>query len=1472
MNNNNNNNNNKQHHFYLFLIIALLYIFSSSSNSFSYADDCNKEVILPDWGFKELATVEPEYNNSTGTFVIQSQYWILEYPPHINVSFVTKLLENFDNTEIVGYNAIRVSLNSSVPFKKNQWRLTSINHNLNLTAPDCYNFVAVFRQSSVLDNINTAISMDRMGFGGKLATNSQFYRVYQYFEYENTEFEKWYPIEVDFSEQSDTTSNIVYIEDLKLFQQCFNSSEVVYVSNNGSDITGTGTIDNPFSSIQQALSVPYVNNITVEAGFYCGLGNSWIIPTGSISIQGPKDGTQAILSGEGSLMIFDYQMWDSNLVIIDSFVFTNTSNRIPGGFIRATGSSSLSSINNIFTNSTSHFVPILLNFLNDVSFYSNTFEKYNNYAIQAQGVSSGYLMTIESCTFTQTRSIDAVGFQQITILSTNFFGGNIDGSLEQVDCGLNFMMNGELEFYNSVIQTPICVSHSQTNILSSYISFGYAAQGKFNTFILSQSSFLYLNNVEFNSVPASSCILAFHGEVFIENSLFNNVACQKTINVEQGYLVTYNTTFQGTADTIFLDNSAMKMVETTFTDVNSFLITTSSNVTIFDSYFYYARQSSLSHDSSIFIKNSTLYSSLSIDDRVFSQPIWNLTGGSYDDISSTIIGSGEDGKGGGFINSLGCSISLNGTSITNFSSNFSIIQAQGVSDLHFYEINAKYNYVSSRSGAFLALYDTSIAYFNHSVLSWNTCAENGGVIFSTDDTSVFMYDCECNDNKATLGGFYSSDSFNTNLTIEYGNYDNNYASQGNFIYYMGSKPIIVGDVIKDISDQISLGQISLSIDKDIPDLIDSGSTGYYIDVQLVDSKGDALNHKFCASCSLFLFFENSLLAVQPINKTGTIFSDITLVGIIGANQTIHISSDDNTIQSYSFTVGIKTCEYSFIPNAANNLCQQCSPRTYGLDGVTCKPCPENVLCLGGQDFFAEEGFWIDPNFTNATNGLTAFPCPDGVCEGNDICAPHYDGPLCADCEAGYYNCGAGCKVADKTNVLVVFIKLITFFTLVLTQQISSDSSGLVPIVLYFLQTLVVISTSGIKFTLWNILSGATTSHNSGTVSNGPLSYLNDCIGPYGFYWNHYFILLQPIFLFVILAFIILLEYILRKTGIIFKIPIIKSIVEKSEKEFRLRQASAFIKICMNSYGPLITEILLIFFCGQVGTYLLLNANPAIQCNTHEYYLSSRISQGLLAIVILFPIIILIVLYRHKNKLDDVHVQRKLGVFYLKYKSNFYFWDVILLIKRIAIVTLSLLDIYSPYRSMSLVLLCLASLFIQIKFQPFLSNKDNYLETISLTLLFVSCIYLDNTLYKTTEQYVLIICVVLFIIAAIKLQGNYYWNQLKEIASPILQGIISKTSRWRSKKSKNEQDFEEFKKNYTFSYDEEDTYDQDPNHNENNIIGRVDRLKLINNHKSNHLNYTYTSINQDYNMYEQDDDDNSDNDNYNNNYNSNFLND
>ncbi|KYQ96740.1 hypothetical protein DLAC_04039 [Tieghemostelium lacteum] len=1390
---------------------------------------CNENIAIHDWGFWYL-----EQGDET--------YWSIS-KNLINHTFASEIEDGFSDTTVYGFHALKLDsyYNQDVFY---------LNGTIDELEDKHSTYYISMRVSSVNDNfmMSVTVDYDPPNRITQVGTNYFQQQIMVLYEPDYILDDVPHNISISISFMDDCR---VYIDDIKLIRYAnvsmIQDNTPLYVSTTGSDTTGDGSFDKPFASVQNAIaSIGQNTTIFVMPGLYCGLGNSWIDPSTSISaavIQAHDLGDKPTFSGVGLLNIISYEAWAVDVFFLNGLVLSEPNQRPNGGLVYVSGISDIYFMNTDFYQNLPGNQTIFLNYLNWTSFFNCTFKSTidDAYFVQIQGVFGDEFCQFEQCYFYSNNPLDMLDMDQVQIYDS-FFYKSTPTSLSQ-PCEIIADVVDTMLVKNTYFETTFCITGTETqfekvtfaNARSSFTSMADAI-------LLLQNSGTIFDTCTIKNSTLETYIQVFEGSVLIQNCNFEidpqYFGMQYILDSQTANVNISSSLFlgQGAGTAISLESSPCYILNSTFTDLQSFMVASQSTIFLTESLIFNSSlagnsifQGSLITDNCYFTKSANTNGYLTMTLSIFSD-------------TASIF---QHNSGGTFINAMKTTIDLTNTTLAQNNGNSVFILSES-SSIYMYNVNATKN--RAQKGSLLYLQDSCYATLTGCWLDSNKAFQQGGVVFIQDNAVVFMEFTTAQGNTAPQGGVICSiaiplSSGFENIQINGGIFKENSAMDGAVLYYLNNPPSISNTTVflnnnDTIGGDIALGKAFIQPLTTLPSLIASGQNSIRVKFQLVDSEQDFLTgNKTCPhSCQLYFFVGGNFIQSKTLLNDGSVtFENLTLVGELGTIQNIVVYSNQETIQSYKTTVQFETCFGGSMPNSNNQLCVPCDSGTYGMNGLNCTVCPENIVCLGGNNTMADIGYWIYDNQTQEI--LEAYQCPPDVCLSNNTCAENYQGPLCAQCVEGYYNCGSGCKYEDKIDLIVVILKLIIFFVLVLAQQVSSDSSGLIPIALYFMQTLVVLS-SGVKFSIISIISGASSSSTrQGSSKSSIISYVNDCIGPFGFYWNHYFVLAQPVILLLILAVIILIEFLLRLTGILYKIPIIRSFVSKSDKEFRNRQFSAFIKVCMNSYGPLITEMMLILFCVQVGYYELLTSNPAVQCSGSSYSLATQVTWGLFPIIILFPLIIFVLLYKSKDKLNDEHVERQLGVFFLKYKKKFYFWDVLLLFKRFSIVTLSLLEFDSNVRSIALVFLCLFYLFLQIKYQPFLSKKDNYLETISLTLLFISCIYLDNGLWAITEQWVLLVSVVIFGIAAVKLQGQHYWNEFKKTAAPVIEKIkqfcsccfSNITKKTRTRKRMVDYDSEDDDENESDGYTDDSDLSQ-------KYIGKVDQRNLL----ANSINSTILS--------------------------------
>ncbi|GAM27468.1 hypothetical protein SAMD00019534_106440 [Acytostelium subglobosum LB1] len=1420
----------------------------------SYASDVEQPCnigIIHDWGFSMIAN-----NNS-------DQPWSYSVDPGVvDISFHRQLDEGFQETTIFGYYAAKIGMITDY-YQEFVYFL-----NQTVTLPDVGPNEAVevsFTLDTPLMNVYILFYIDDDVVFDITPTFTQYESTTQSFIIPFTYLTgKRYTLAMAILFPTSTV-NYIYVEDYKAMRipiqlsSCnqsstsdidhnFGKAHAYYVSTNGSDITGNGTMAAPYSSVQQAILFSANSNSTIYLmpGSYCGLGNSYLDTKGKdITLRSYDETNRSIITGQDQLDLISFVATNVyHSLTLDSLVFERPNTLEQGSAILISGMSLLYVNNCHFGRMANN--SITLNYLNNIQFNNSVFEGYTGYALYVTGLFGDEIISMSNCVFRGSMAAYLLNLQWAVISNSTLNDGS--PGIDEVPCALSINIVDAVDVSDSRVSMTTCAMQSflrMTNV-------EFASEGYDENIILVQNSALRIRNSTFQQYAANYGILAFQSNVTFDATLFNT-STSNTIMAVTSQLIITNCTFMDELNPLQVDMSTVNISNTMFQGTRAFISGTQSMIHLSNN-----RMEDMSVGQAGNILNSEIHSTNNIFHHIVcsSQSFYNLYETNLFETSNIISDSSCQ-----YIEARAASnLQIYHTQFLR-NIQVSLIGCYDTTKVQAFNITGSFN--SAPMAPVLHAADGAIVQITQSNFDHNHAGQ-GGVMASSGQSTLNLINStfELNSAQQTGGLVYTSST--VEVLMDDVMAVSNWANEGSIIYYLVQGPLINGSTFTNntqtYGNEVALGTAYFSIIYTglnysvygIPPSIDSGSHGYRFDIQLQDANGNNLTNKFChtSTCYVYVSVGGQFLQSCQITPDGTAhFVNITLFGDIGATTNIVFSSNEPNIKEQTSEVTFNNCSAGHMPSSNDLLCSPCQAGSYGSNGLTCSVCPSNVVC-NGPSYLPADGYWIE----DSLDDLVAYQCPPGLChDGN--CSADYTGPLCAECIPGYYNCGSGCKHVDGPNITVIVLKLLISFFLVLFQQMSDNSKGLVTIAMYFVQNLVVIS-NGIKFSIMSAISGSQSSHTGSGGTSSIISFMSDCMGPMGFYTNHYIILMQPLIMFAILLVIVAMEWGLRRTGILFRVPVIRTFVNESERDFRSRQFSAFIKICMNSYGPFITEIMLILFCYHVGSYVLLNANQGVQCAGDQYDTARKVTLGLMSFVFLFPSGIMALLFYYRRRMhQEREIGRKLGVFFLKYKPRFYFWDVVLLCKRLVIVTLSLLPLAAPQRSISLVVLSFGSLFLQLKYQPFVQANDNHLETISLMLLFVCCIYLDNALWETTEQWIIMLSLVVFIIAALRLQFDLYWRHVKEVTRPLVDKLRSLrgpttsttgTSRKRTTSSSLGRSYDPFDDTPTIT--DSDGASLDPEQ----LVNEHTRLLISNvNIKDNHFNRHHGSDDDG----EDDDDDN-----------------
>eukprot|EP00002_Diphylleia_rotans_P029711 TRINITY_DN6066_c0_g1_i6.p1 TRINITY_DN6066_c0_g1~~TRINITY_DN6066_c0_g1_i6.p1 ORF type:complete len:892 (+),score=118.05 TRINITY_DN6066_c0_g1_i6:899-3574(+) len=383
-----------------------------------------------------------------------------------------------------------------------------------------------------------------------------------------------------------------------------------------------------------------------------------------------------------------------------------------------------------------------------------------------------------------------------------------------------------------------------------------------------------------------------------------------------------------------------------------------------------------------------------------------------------------------------------------------------------------------------------------------------------------------------------------------------------------------------------------------------------------------------------------------------------------------------------------------------NFCR-CLPNYYGFSNQ-CLECPEGCTCRQG---IALSNCIATPSREDAVELVKCpYPAacnPDGLEEFS--CAPGYRDHLCSRCEDGYATQGRKCIKCPKYMTYILVVTLPILFALLLWHlwTASAHATGIVKIFVFHLQTLVILSTPLLKYENAQQLIDFTTSISSVNLPG------YECI----FEASELYMTLTYSFMRIPII-IILMVVLLR-------------VLKDEEKRDKVIFLGLFLFQML--YFSITREVFNTLGCSLYDQGLsqwYLNSYPWIRCDpmSSEYRPLLGLSIPVLFLYVLaFPGVLFYVLHYSKTYIDCKATKRRYGHLYMCYKPKLHYWELVVISRRLLF---SLIYSVVPYTSESLLFVLLflilqASLWLQHRYRPFSSPLENWLEMMSLNVIYVS---------------------------------------------------------------------------------------------------------------------------------------------------------
>lgn len=492
-------------------------------------------------------------------------------------------------------------------------------------------------------------------------------------------------------------------------------------------------------------------------------------------------------------------------------------------------------------------------------------------------------------------------------------------------------------------------------------------------------------------------------------------------------------------------------------------------------------------------------------------------------------------------------------------------------------------------------------------------------------------------------------------------------------------------------------------------------------------------------------------ATQAIAANGIFtFTNLVLTGKPGSTQRILINTGgvDTSLKTYSSDPS------TYIPTVAIDLefrhcvlgesqdgmqCYVCPQGTFSLDPAEpCVSCPSHLTCYGNYTMAPDAGYWRpDPTLN------LVFQCPyQDACLGSPssllqvsltgVCATGYSGNLCTVCIKDYSREGknkCGKCPSFTSNVLVSTLILLTVLVigaLVIIVAIRgatrprSEIAIHLKIFMNYLQMVVVAASLNINWpdfvTLF--LNGQDT---AGAAAEQLFSV--DCMMQDITTKSVYYTKLQGT---ALIPAALLFLAIIVWCGI--------SLCSRVANIWH-KVVASLVMILFILHPSLTKAMFALYSCKEIKPgELWLVADFSLKCWDTEHVRTILIVSipGIVVWIVGLPVACLFILYKLRRGLLDPMTQLKFSFLYKGYHPKWYFWEFVILYRKVALVCTAvfLSTVVIMVQALSVLAVLLISLFFQLQIQPFNLPIFNRLE---LKSILVSSVTIYAGLFYQTES-------------------------------------------------------------------------------------------------------------------------------------------
>ena len=445
------------------------------------------------------------------------------------------------------------------------------------------------------------------------------------------------------------------------------------------------------------------------------------------------------------------------------------------------------------------------------------------------------------------------------------------------------------------------------------------------------------------------------------------------------------------------------------------------------------------------------------------------------------------------------------------------------------------------------------------------------------------------------------------------------------------------------------------------------------------------------------------------------FSNFSASGIIGSEANLTVLY--NSMISLRIPVRFRACRSGEL--LKNDTCVVCAKSTYSvaINASVCLRCPSDAECPGDGKLYPLPGAWCPTPFFDGT-----FDCPYALaCTGHQNytslrgeCADLYQGNKCQSCASGSSRSGldkcAKCPEPTLNKLLIAFAAIVVVVIVIVLSRSAwvgatkkkSQTSTSLKIFLNYVHMISLVARFHID---WPSTFESFLVFHEYAGSSGEQQVSLDCLFPDPTFNKITVIAVLPLALLAINAAVWGLVWVL-----------FRSIGRPLQIQGKLTCSTI---ISLFYFHPLITRISLsIFECTTIlPGEQWLRVEMGVRCwnQRHSFYALLAALPAVLLWSMGIPALVLLLLIRYRKRLSEERILKMVGYLCASYKPHLYFWEIILMYRKVAIILLYIFvsSLSVAASLLSLLLLLVTSAWLQLTFSPFHQSALNHAELLNI---------------------------------------------------------------------------------------------------------------------------------------------------------------